>query len=406
MSTQVLISCFVSCWLSVLAVLTAPASADEIEQPAIRDTAYPIPPDAVFVAPNGKDRNPGTKRAPLLTIGAAMELAPSGGTIVIRRGTYRESLPDLAKPLTFQPYPHEKVWLKGSIPVTGWVREGKFWRKDGWSPGFCRDCYHPDNIDPQYPNAGQPDQVFVDGAPLKQVSSRKELGPGTFLVDDEATRLYIAIRPTGRLVEASVHGTALTVWQNGKGSVIRGLGFAHYAPVATHGAAATLKLSADDIRFENNTVAWSSVKGLEVFGRNTMIRGNTFIHNGWIGLAAWKAHDLTVTGNRFAHNNREMFVRTGHIAGAAGASITNTKHALVSDNLFDSNHSNGLWFDQNVTQATVVRNIMRNNLRHGLFYEISSHGLIASNTISNSGSTASVRSAGCAAKSCCISSGE
>ncbi|MEM7426661.1 MAG: right-handed parallel beta-helix repeat-containing protein [Pseudomonadota bacterium] len=371
--------------LGVLGGILLTSSALAGERPELKDTSYPIPRGAVFVSTKGSDRNPGTRKRPLRSVGSAIPFTPEGGTIVIRGGTYRETLPDLAKRLTLQPYPHEKVWLKGSEIVEGWVRDGNAWRRNDWKPDFCRDCFHPGNIDPDFPNAGQPDQVFIDGEPLRQVAVRSELSEGTFFVDHKRHRLYLGTSPSGKNVEASVHGTALTIWQNGHGSIIRGLGFAHYAPASNHGTAATLKVSADQVRLENNTFAFSAAKGVEVFGRNVQVRGNTFLRNGWIGLAAWKADGLKVRHNRFARNNREMFMRTGPVSGAAGASITATREPVVSDNLFDGNHSNGLWFDISVTKAIVSRNIMRNNLRHGLFYEISSHGVIASNIMSGNG---------------------
>ena len=54
----------------------------------------------IFVAPNGHDEGPGTRAKPFGSVSAAIEAAPAGATIVIREGTYRESLPDLSKPLT------------------------------------------------------------------------------------------------------------------------------------------------------------------------------------------------------------------------------------------------------------------------------------------------------------------
>ncbi len=369
-----------------LAMCTSMALAGErLEPPAIKDTAYAIPPGAVFVARTGNDNNLGTKKSPLRTISAAISTAADGGTIVIRRGIYREAPADLSKRLTLQPYPHEPVWLKGSQVITEWEADGNVWRKGNWTHEFCDDCFHPDNIEPEFPNAGQPDQVFVDGVPLKQVSRRKALTKGAFFVDDEADRLFIGTNPAGRLVEASVHGMALTIWQNGAGSAVRGLGFAHYAPVPTHGNGAMLKVSADRVTLENNTFSWSAAKGLEVFGRDVSVRGNTFVYNGWMGLSAWKANGLTVKGNRFAYNNREMFARSGHVSGAAGASITASRHVTVSDNLFHDNHAHGLWLDINVAHAVISRNISRNNLQHGVFYEISSNGIIASNIVTGNG---------------------
>jgi len=98
-----------------------------------------------------------------------------------------------------------------------------------------------------------------------------------------------------------------------------------------------------------------------------------------MGLGAWKATGLMVTDNRFAFNNHEGFARTGHVSEAAGAKLTATRNLTVTDNLFEGNFATGLWLDINITNAIVTRNISRNNRRHGIYYEISSNGIRASN---------------------------
>lgn len=369
----------------LIVVAALPAAAVQYEPLVVRDTDYPIPPGAVFVATNGNDSNSGTQTSPLRTISAAIDVASDGDTIVIREGTYREALPDLSKRLTLQPYPHERVWLKGSLVVTRWVVDGNMWRRENWRYEFCDDCYHPDNIDPAFPHAGLPDQVFIDGEPLTQVTSRSAVTTGAFYVDDAANLLFIGSNPGGRTVEASVRGTALKIWPGGRGTVVRGLGFAHYSPRAEDGHGGTVKANADNLTFENNVFAWSAVKGLVVFAQNATVRGNTFIYNGMMGLGAWQATGLMVTDNRFAFNNHEGFVRSGHVAGAAGAKLTATRNLTVTDNLFENNFATGLWLDINITNAIVTRNIFRDNRLHGIHYEISSNGIIASNIAKGNG---------------------
>ncbi|MEQ8824557.1 MAG: right-handed parallel beta-helix repeat-containing protein [Filomicrobium sp.] len=347
----------------------------------VKDTNYAIPRAALFVAPNGSDRNRGTRKRPFRTVSAAINAAKPGSTIVIRAGTYRESLPDLSKRLTLQAYPNEKVWLKGSIVVRGWVREGRVWRKDDWRHSFCSDCFDVRNLDPEFPNAGLPEQVFVDGRPLKQVTSRSAVKRGTFFVDRVRRKLFVGTNPRGRTVEVSVHKTALVIWQGGRGSVVRGLGFAHYSPVAQPGLGGAIKGNAADLTFADNTIAWSAVKGLSIFAPNARVQGNTFVNNGMMGLSAWKADGLVLRGNRFLANNQEGFVQTGVISEAAGAKLTSSRNLSITDNVFEGNRANGLWIDIDVSGVTISRNVFKHNVRHGLFYEISSHGIIASNVM-------------------------
>ena len=55
------------------------------EQATIADTNFAVPPGAIFVDNNGSDSNAGTQTAPLATLGKALNVAPSGGTIEIGR---------------------------------------------------------------------------------------------------------------------------------------------------------------------------------------------------------------------------------------------------------------------------------------------------------------------------------
>ena len=325
---------------AVCVVINSTVLAETHEQLVLKETNYLFPSDAVFVSTNGNDLGDGSRSNPLRTLSKAINFSSHGDTIVIRKGTYREALPDLSKRLTIQPYPRERVWLKGSRIVSGWVVDGKYWRKDNWTQKFCNTCFHPDNIDPAYPNAGLPDQVFIDGKPLKQVKSRSAVTKGTFFADYKLATLLIGSSPKIKIVEVSIRHSALNIWQGGEGTIIRGLGFAHYSPIAESGLGGTVKANADNLTFENNTFAWSAVKGLVVFAKNARIRGNTFIYNGMMGLGAWRASGLRVIGNRFAFNNQEMFVQTGDVSEAAGAKITATRNLLVTDNQFEGNFCN------------------------------------------------------------------
>jgi poly(beta-D-mannuronate) C5 epimerase len=101
---------------------------------SIIPTSYPISDGVLFVAPTGKDSNPGTQDAPLRTGAAAVAKAVVGRmtTVVFRQGEYRERLGDVSAPVTLQPYPGERVWFKGSteIPASQLVADGNAWRLD------------------------------------------------------------------------------------------------------------------------------------------------------------------------------------------------------------------------------------------------------------------------------------
>ena len=102
---------------------------------------------------------------------------------MLRAGSYHESvvIPD-GKRLTLQSWPNEAAWLDGSSAVTGWAASGGRWVQDGWtvefdaSPTYTRGA--PDNpaanwgfVNPSYPMAAHPDQIWIDGVAQRQVGS-------------------------------------------------------------------------------------------------------------------------------------------------------------------------------------------------------------------------------------------
>jgi hypothetical protein len=78
----------------------APAEADEDA------------PHVLWVAPGGSDDNPGTRDAPLRTIGAAARKASAGTTVRVAPGTYRENIKSTAdgKPSARVRYVSTKKW--------------------------------------------------------------------------------------------------------------------------------------------------------------------------------------------------------------------------------------------------------------------------------------------------------
>ncbi|QLQ39707.1 right-handed parallel beta-helix repeat-containing protein [Micromonospora robiginosa] len=113
----------------------------------------PPPSDAVYVATNGNDGNPGTLSAPLASIQRAVDLAQPGWTIFLRSGTYAPATNiqllkngTSSKPITMRGYgteravidgenmPHTPDPVGGSIPRSerGAIHiEGDWWRLIG-----------------------------------------------------------------------------------------------------------------------------------------------------------------------------------------------------------------------------------------------------------------------------------
>jgi len=85
-------------------------------------------PRQIFVSTTGSDSGPGSAEQPLRTINCAAQLAQPGDTVVVRAGVYREWVRparggiDDSRRITYRAAEGERVVIKGSEPVTGWVR--------------------------------------------------------------------------------------------------------------------------------------------------------------------------------------------------------------------------------------------------------------------------------------------
>lgn len=348
----------------------------------IKDTNYPIPSGAYFVSPNGKATNSGKSPDSPWPVALALAKAPRGSTIIFRGGTYRNVKANINKKLTLQAYPHSKAWLKGSIEVHGWVREGNKWRFDGWKHSFPPNMSRK-YIDRKYPLAGHRDMVYINGVSLKQVASKALVEPGAFFVDYAKHKLYIGNNPAGKTVEATALTRAFGLWQGGKsnprGTVVRGLGFAHYAIMG-------INVQAPGVTLENNTFAWNGVQGVCFAGNavrtDAIVRGNTFTHNGRVGLEVDSADRMLLENNTISYNNVERFAKTW---AAAGVKVTKTDRMILRNNRVEKNFATGMWLDHSTTDATIVSNTSRYNKSIGIQLELSDRAIIAGNLVTNNG---------------------
>ncbi len=105
-----------------------------------------------YVSVNGSDTNAGTFVSPFKTIQKAALLAGQGDQVIIRGGTYRETVTPAksgiaTSPVTYKPFGTETVIVSGADPIGGWTKVGSDWQAPNTTP-----------LTP-----GQ-NQLFVDGA--------------------------------------------------------------------------------------------------------------------------------------------------------------------------------------------------------------------------------------------------
>lgn len=344
--------------------------------------SYPVPDGAIVVSPAGNDNWPGTNSQPVRSVSRALAIAKNGSTIVMRGGIYHEAI-NVNKQVTLQAWPGEEVWFDGAVPVTGWVGDGGDWRLDGWnvdfdtSPTYTRGAADGADgwgfVDPAYPMANHPDQVWVDATPMRQVGSRAEVVPGTFYHDRGGNRIYLGTNPAGHTVAAVDIVKAIRVTADG--AVLRGFGVRRYAPSVPDLAAVVVERSAV---LEHIAVTDSSTGGISVAnGKNVTLRNVYVGRAGMVGIHGNYADNLTLERVFVDSNNFEHFNPS---PSAGGAKITRSRVVTVRDSIFSNNAATGLWFDQSVYDMRITGSDFRNNTR-GAFVEISSTLVFADNVV-------------------------
>lgn len=364
---------------------------------------YDAPVGAIFVAPpsaKGDDANPGTMAAPVATIAKGISKTNTGGTLVVRGGVYREGALSIAKTITLQSYKGEQVWLDGSISQSsGWIADGTRWRLDNApSTAFCKHtataspCLENDaQLDAMSPMAGSPQMVYRNTVGLKEVGSLAQLTAGTFYYNTATNQLYVGDNPAGQTIEISAQRKALDITASNVN--VKGIGFRRYGSIEnpvkvgdSYNFGMVQVSATNGVLIENNVFTQSASRGLFVgSSTNVTVRGSTFTQNGMNGADISKTTGVIFEQNTVTQNNTENFSTTpGKYAVVAGVKITGATGA-VRDNIFDSNGGTGWWCDLYCTDMTVVRNIASNNTGHGMYYEVSSNAIIASNLIYNNG---------------------
>ena len=351
---------------------------------AVGAAQYPVPDGAVIVATNGNDGAAGTAAAPLRTVVRALQVVPTGGTIVVRGGSYFEKV-TVTKRVTIQAWPGETVWFDGSLPTAGWVADGDDWRLDGWttefdsSPTFTRGA--PDAteaywgfVNSAYPMAAHPDQIFVDGVAMQQVGSRGAVVANTFYHDRAGDRLYLGTDPNGRAVRASALVRAFEL--RADGVVLRGFGVRRYAPSVPD--MGTITVERPNITLENLAVTDNATTGVFVGSSNAVLRGVYIARSGMLGLSGNHADNLLVDRVLSEANNLEHF-NSAPVSG--GAKITRSRVVTFQNSVFRYNYGPGMWFDESTYDIKLSGNETRSNTGHGISLEISATATVVNNII-------------------------
>lgn len=409
----------------------------------IPDTDYAIPAGAIFMAANGSDSNAGTQASPVKTINKAVSLVPSGGTIVMRGGTYRDwynsggSSAIVTKGFTLQAYPHEQPWFDGTdvIPTGNWASDGAGHWYMAWStPQFCQGHYYdfpyanqsksPSNLtgasgttytdnhgpcshwdmygstEANYPAAGDPQMVFIDGQQKGEVDQLSLATGGKFFYDWSNKRIYISTNPSGHTVELASRPDALVLGNSSDPYTVRGVGFKRFASneFSNTTDAAVYVGGSNPVTIENDVFTQNAGIGLSANTADSVVNSSVFAFNGFNG-AGYYGHDHTtkqtdnflLKNSVFNNNNVEQYgLNCSLSCAAAGIKMAAVLGYTVTNNIFENTQGNrgaAAWCDTDCFNGKFIGNLVRNNdVQFGYHYEQDDGGIVAGNVFVNNGS--------------------
>jgi len=397
----------------------------------------------IHVAVTGKNSNPGTKTAPLRTIQRAAELARPGDIITVHEGIYRERVSpprggeSEARRIVFQAAPGEKVEIKGSEAVTGWVKAGDaVWKATIPNSFFGNfnpysDLIRGDWFDPRG-REHHTGAVYLDGEWLTEAAGFDDVlkpAGATPLwfgrVGEKETTIWAqfpGVDPNDRLVEVNVRRTVFYPEKTGvdfitvRGFVMRqaatpwapptaeqiGLVGPHWSKgwiiennVVSHSVCSGISLGKYGDRWDNTSkdTAEGYVKTIERALENGwnketvgghVVRGNVVSHCEQAGIVGSLGPAFSVVTGNTIHDIhvRRLF---------SGAEMAGIKFHGAVDVEISRNHIyrtvRGLWLDWMAQGTRVTSNLFHENLSEDLFVEVDHGPFVVDNNIFLSPST-------------------
>ncbi len=292
-------------------------------------------------------------------------------------------------------------------PVTSGTRRGEaIGPQSGLAEGSENEiCVWPDNLwtrsDRPVEVDGDPQMAFIGDQELTQRKSLAELSTNgnSFYYDWDNEVIYVNKDPAANTIELAKRH-ALLIFAGANNFQWKGIGvkrFASsnldsviYAGLGSDNATKGSLVVENSVFSENagGTLSLNDAKQATTIRRSVFAR-NYFSGMGTNGFAGkaqpqtWR-NDITIDASAFASNNRGLMDSACSAScAAAGIKLNNMVGYTIKNSLFEDNNgtAHGMWCDIDCSDGKMVNNIVRNNGGHGIFYEISSKGIIASNLV-------------------------
>jgi hypothetical protein len=386
----VLLLCLLLAMGSAVAAAGAEASTEQV---VVVDNAHP----------GADDANAGTEGQPVATVGRALKLAEAANAegraarVHIRPGIYRETLRPRSgggrtdAPLVIEGAGADQVIVDGADVFSDWEPSG---RVDG---AFTAPWPHAWGLAPvpsgwDHVLAKRSDVlrrqevVWVDGAVMRQVLTRGELTPGTFLVDESTSELTL-MPPAGvavgdSLVEVAVRDRVFEIdgWSN---VTLRGITFRRAA--ASMQRAGVRIINAGNVLVEDVRSDWHNWSGLAVQrSQDVTLRRTALTRNGVVGLTVYRSEDVVIEDVDNSYNNTWRGHWAEYYGWESGSKIFRARGITIDGWHAVGNEAYGLWLDTDITDVVVRNSFIADNRRRGLFLEaMQGPALIQNNTICN-----------------------
>ncbi len=352
-----------------------------------------FPADSIFVDPSASTAGDGSIASPYATLQSAIDAASAYSTIVLREGTYHESLILNDKYLSVMGYPGENVVFDGASKLTNWRRSGSFYVTE-----WTYDWNHAANFNGK-PNdwntpgwswlnedaklAAWPEQVWVNGDALGQVDSIDQLEAGKFYIDFGKDKLYLAQEPTN--VTAATIQKAFHIGNENvpsKRLKLEGITFKNYASSNNQMAAGTVFSANVDVT--NVTMENMSTSALGLYEDNIHVDGVTITNAGLVGILGNASSGVTIENSTITDVNTQHF-NSAPVSGAI--KVTSSDNLTIRNNMISNTQEKpkgaGIWCDESCDQVLVEGNTVTNVEENAIFMELSDHVTIKNNKVSD-----------------------
>ncbi len=253
----------------------------------------------------------------------------------------------------------------------------------------------PVPIEAQYPGA----YVLYPGNNIQDAVNRSPAG--TTFVLKAGVYARQSIRPrdgmkfigeAGAILDGQKATPRAFDGENVNNVTVRGLRITNYAPPETAAALEAINTTGwvvENNEIDNNVNGSARAYGVRI-GSAMVLRGNSIHHNGWLGIAGYKAVNTLIEGNEIYANPPASFNDT--IGEAANIKLFECGSITIRNNFVHDGPFKGIWVDTMTPDVTIEGNRVVNQGEAGIWYEVSYRGTIRNNSIENAGYNSSYSS--------------